>query len=71
MQWVMTSHVCYYHKKNQTSGHIWQGRFKSFIVQKDNYYLTLLRYIKSQCSQSKPKQNSTRLAIRLTSRESL
>ncbi|MEA3434710.1 MAG: transposase [Campylobacterota bacterium] len=23
MQWVMTSHVRYYHKKNKTSGHIW------------------------------------------------
>ncbi|NYT27836.1 MAG: hypothetical protein H0A76_08040 [Candidatus Thiodubiliella endoseptemdiera] len=34
MQWVMTSHVRYYHKKNKTSGHIWQGRFKSFIVEK-------------------------------------
>ena len=29
MQWVMTSHVRYYHKKNKTSGHIWQGRYKS------------------------------------------
>nr|WP_066044493.1 transposase [Bathymodiolus septemdierum thioautotrophic gill symbiont] len=47
MQWVMTSHVRYYHKKNKTSGHIWQGRFKSFIVEKDNYYLTLLRYIEA------------------------
>jgi len=24
MQWVMTSHVRYYHKKNKTSGHVWQ-----------------------------------------------
>ncbi|MEF3255647.1 MAG: transposase [Deferribacterales bacterium] len=24
MQWVMTSHVRYYPKKNKTSGHIWQ-----------------------------------------------
>ncbi len=47
MQWVMTSHVRYYHKKNKTSGHIWQGRFKSFIVEKDSYYLTLMRYIEA------------------------
>ena len=26
MQWIMTSHVRYYHKKNKTSGYIWQGR---------------------------------------------
>lgn len=47
MQWVMTSHVRYYHKKNKTSGHIWQGRYKSFIVQKESYYLSLLRYIEA------------------------
>ncbi len=48
MQWVMTSYVRYYHKKNKTSGHIWQGRFKSFIVEKDSYYLTLMRYIEAK-----------------------
>lgn len=47
MQWVMTSHVRYYHAKNRTSGHIWQGRYKSFIVQKDSYYITLIQYIES------------------------
>ena len=52
MQWIMTSHVRYYHKKNKTSGHVWQGRFKSFIVEKDSYYLTLLRYIESNASRA-------------------
>ena len=47
MQWVMTSHVRYYHKKNKTSGHIWQGRYKSFMVQKENYYTLLIRYIEA------------------------
>ena len=47
MQWVMTSHVRYYHKKNRTSGHIWQGRYKSFMVEKESYYLTLIRYIEA------------------------
>jgi putative transposase len=53
MQWVMTSHVRYYHKKNKTSGHIWQGRYKSFIVQKENYYLSLLRYIEANALRAK------------------
>jgi len=47
MQWVMTSHVRYYHKKHKTSGHVWQGRYKSFVVQKENYYTVLLRYIEA------------------------
>ncbi|MBN2894581.1 MAG: transposase [Campylobacterales bacterium] len=47
MQWVMTSHVRHYHKKNKTSGHIWQGRYKSFLVQQESYYVTLLHYIEA------------------------
>lgn len=53
MQWVMTSHVRYYHKKNKTSGHIWQGRYKSFIVEKESYYMTLIRYIEANAKRAK------------------
>jgi len=45
MQWLMTSHVRRYHKYYGSSGHIWQGRFKSFIIQQDNHLLTVLRYV--------------------------
>jgi putative transposase len=45
MQWLMTSHVRRYHQHYGTSGHIWQGRFKSFIIQKDNHLITVLRYV--------------------------
>ena len=47
MQWIMTSHVRHYHKKNKTSGHVWQGRYKSFIVQQESYYHTVIRYIEA------------------------
>ena len=53
MQWVMTSHVRYYHKKNKTSGHIWQGRYKSFMVEKESYYLTLIQYIEANALRAK------------------
>ncbi len=53
MRWVMTSHVRYYHKKNKSSGHVWQGRFKSFIVEQESYYLTLIRYIEANAAQAK------------------
>ncbi|MDD3343152.1 MAG: transposase [Sulfurospirillaceae bacterium] len=53
MQWVMTSHVRYYHRKNKTSGHIWQGRYKSFMVQQESYYLSLLRYIEANALRAK------------------
>jgi len=45
MQWFMTSHVRRYHHFHKSSGHVWQGRYKSFIVQEDKHLLTLLRYI--------------------------
>lgn len=45
MQWLMTSHVRRYHRHYRTSGHVWQGRFKSFIVEQDHYLLTVVRYI--------------------------
>jgi len=45
MQWLMTSHVRRYHRHHGTSGHVWQGRYKSFIVQQDEHLLTVARYI--------------------------
>jgi putative transposase len=45
MQWLMTSHVRRYHRHYDSSGHIWQGIYKSFIVQEDSHLLMLLRYI--------------------------
>jgi len=45
MQWLMTCHVRRYHRDNGTSGHVWQGRFKSFVIQKDGHLLTGLRYV--------------------------
>jgi putative transposase len=41
MQWVMTSHVRKYHRHYGSSGHVWQGRYKSFIIQD----VMVLRYI--------------------------
>ena len=37
----------YYNQKYKTSGHLWQGRYKSFIVQKESYLITLLRYVEA------------------------
>lgn len=44
MQWLMTSHVRHYHNHYGSTGHIWQGRFKSFIIQNDEHLITALRY---------------------------
>lgn len=45
MQWLMTSHVRRYHRHYQGSGHVWQGRFRSFPIQKDEHLLAVVRYV--------------------------
>ncbi|PLX85521.1 MAG: transposase [Desulfuromonas sp.] len=53
MRWLMTSHVRRYHRHHGTSGHIWQGRFKSFIVQDDEHLVTAARYVEGNPVQAK------------------
>lgn len=43
MHWISSSYVRYYNKRYNLSGHLWQGRYKSFIVQEDTYLLVLLK----------------------------
>lgn len=45
MQWLTTSHVRRYHSHHGGSGHVWQGRFKSFPIQSDEHLYTVLRYV--------------------------
>ncbi|HEV3084173.1 MAG TPA: transposase [Gemmataceae bacterium] len=45
MQGLLTSHVRRYHRHYDSSGHVWQGRFKAFPVQEDKHLLTVLRYV--------------------------
>lgn len=45
MQWLSTSHVRRHHREYESSGHVWQGRFKSFPIQSDEHLLTVMRYV--------------------------
>ncbi len=47
MHWITTTHTQRWHAAHNTTGmgHLYQGRFKSFPIQTDSYYLTALRYI--------------------------
>lgn len=45
MQNLNTSYTVYVNRKYQRSGHLFQGRYKAIVVEKDNYLLTLSRYI--------------------------
>ena len=41
----MTAHVRQHHQVHEVSGHLWQGRYKSFPVQADVHLLAVARYI--------------------------
>lgn len=45
--WLTKTHTQRWHAMHQTigHGHLYQGRYKSFIVNTDEYYLWLMRYI--------------------------
>ncbi len=45
MHCLSCRYVKYFNKTHQRSGHLFQGRFKSIVVLRDQYFLTLIRYI--------------------------
>lgn len=47
MHWLTLTHTHQYHSRTKTIGygHLYQGRYKSFLVEKDNYLLQLIRYV--------------------------
>ena len=45
IQWLNISYAMFYNKRHQRNGHIFQGRFKSILVDKDEYIKQLSRYI--------------------------
>ena len=45
MQWLLTAHVRRYHRHYGGSGHVWQGRFKAFPIERDEHLLTVMRYV--------------------------
>lgn len=45
MQYINTSYTVYYNVKRKRCGHLFQGRYKSIIVEADSYLLELSRYI--------------------------
>lgn len=45
MHYVKGSYTTYYNIRHHRTGHLFQGRFKSIVVDKDAYFLELTRYI--------------------------
>jgi putative transposase len=47
MQALLVTHTQRYHRCHRSGGHVWQGRFKSPVVQDDDHLRTVLRYIEA------------------------
>lgn len=49
MGWLTMTHAQRWHTHHQTvgTGHLYQGRFKSFLVQRDSHFLMLCRYVEA------------------------
>ncbi len=55
LHWLTTSHVRRHHTRRGTigHGHLYQGTYKSFLVQTDAYLLTVLKYIERNAVRAK------------------
>lgn len=50
--WLFTTHARRYHRRYETSGSVWQGRFKVSLVQGDQHLLTVTRYVERNALRS-------------------
>ena len=53
LQWLLTAHVRRYHRRYRSSGHVWQGRFKAFPIERDDHLVTVLRYVERNALRAK------------------
>lgn len=60
VQWLTLTHTQRWHAYHHSvgTGHLYQGRYKSFLVQKDNYFLQLCHYIESNALRAKLVQRA-------------
>jgi putative transposase len=45
MQRILTGYTLYFHRTHRRGGHLFQGRYKAFLCQRESYLLELVRYI--------------------------
>lgn len=55
MQWLTLTHTQRWHQSNNTkgSGHLYQGRYKSFLIQSDKHLLSVIRYVERNALRAK------------------
>jgi len=61
MHWTTLTHTQRYHRAHKTVGigHLYRGRYKSFPIQGNHHYLTVLRYIEANPLRAKMVVNAS------------
>jgi putative transposase len=47
LRWILTCFSRHCQESHHTSGHLWQGRTKSFLIDREEYLIIALRYIEN------------------------
>lgn len=60
MGWLTNTHTRRWHTEKNTvgQGHLYQGRYKSFICQNDGHFITLVRYVERNAKKAKLVKNA-------------
>ncbi len=45
MHWLTTAYTVYFNRRHRRTGHLFQGRYKSIVVEAEGYLLNLSRYV--------------------------
>ncbi|HQL41365.1 MAG TPA: transposase, partial [Candidatus Omnitrophota bacterium] len=45
MQSILLSYSCHYRNKTAYVGHVWQGRFRSSLIEGEQYIIECINYI--------------------------
>ncbi|HEX8410317.1 MAG TPA: transposase, partial [Thermoanaerobaculia bacterium] len=45
MQWLNGTYAAWFNHRHKRTGHLFQGRFHAFLVEKETYFAELLRYV--------------------------
>ncbi len=45
VQWLGVSYSVWFNKKHDRCGHVFQGRFKSFVIENERYFAALILYV--------------------------
>jgi REP element-mobilizing transposase RayT len=45
MHWFNSAYVGWFNRVHKRSGHLYQGRFKAFLIEKETYFAQVLRYV--------------------------